>query len=61
MQFESEALTGDEVKALTRRGHRLEEKNNRYGDMQAVLRQKDNNQAMEAASDFRGEGLAVVR
>jgi len=61
VQFESEALTGDEVKALTRRGHRLEEKNNRYGDMQAVLRQKDNNQAMEAASDFRGEGLAVVR
>ncbi|HHZ70908.1 MAG TPA: gamma-glutamyltransferase [Methylococcaceae bacterium] len=61
VQYESDALTGDEIKALKQRGHRLEEKNNRYGDMQAVLWQKENNQVMKAASDFRGEGLALVR
>jgi len=60
VQYESSALTEAEILALKLRGHRLEEINNLYGDMQAVLWQKDN-QTMEAASDFRGEGLGLVR
>lgn len=60
VQYEPGALTLAEIKALKLRGHRLEEKSNRYGDMQAVSWQKDK-QVMTAASDSRGEGLALVK
>jgi len=38
----------------------LEETSKHYGDMQAVSWQKDK-QVMTAASDSRGEGLALVK
>lgn len=59
VQFEQGALNPDQRVELEKRGHVLREKSRRYGNMQAVLWDKKNNQLF-AASDPRGEGKAVV-
>ena len=59
IQFEQNALTFPEQKALQRYGHKLNEKNRRYGNMQAILWHKRLGQVF-AASDPRGEGSSVV-
>ena len=60
IQYEKGALTSDEIKGLSKLGHQLKEVRYRYGDMQAVLLNKKTQQ-LSAASDPRGEGLALVR
>jgi gamma-glutamyltranspeptidase/glutathione hydrolase len=57
--YESEAFTDDEVEALSALGHRLERAERRWGNMQAVWWDK-RSQHVEAASDPRVEGLALV-
>lgn len=59
VQFEEHGLTYTEQRALGKRGHVLQEKNRRYGNMQAILWDKQSNQLF-SASDPRGEGKAVV-
>ena len=41
------------------KGHELNELSRRYGNMHAIIWHKQTN-AIEAASDPRGEGLAIV-
>lgn len=60
IQYEPGGLTADEVSGLARKGHRLQPTSYRYGDMHAVQWRKDTS-TLEAASDPRGEGLAVVK
>ncbi len=59
VQFEKQALTFLEQRALKKLGHVLKEKDRRYGNMQAILWDKKINKLF-AASDHRGEGKAVV-
>jgi gamma-glutamyltranspeptidase/glutathione hydrolase len=59
IQFEQNGLTIDERNGLSNFGHKLAERNRRYGNMQAILWYKPNNLVF-AASDPRGEGEAVV-
>jgi len=59
LQFEQAALTPLEQKQLTEKGHQLKELSRRYGNMQAIIWDKENN-LLDAASDPRGEGLAIV-
>ena len=55
------AAFGPQVRRrLQRAGHRLQEKGSGYGNMQLILWDKDKN-TVSAASDPRGEGLALVR
>lgn len=59
IQYEKEALTADEISSLSARGHQLKVARYRYGNMQAVMRDKTTN-TLTAASDPRGEGRASV-
>ncbi|MCK5499526.1 MAG: gamma-glutamyltransferase, partial [Gammaproteobacteria bacterium] len=59
VQFEKGGLSFLQQRALEKRGHVLNEKNRRYGNMQAILWDKKINKVF-AASDPRGEGKAVV-
>lgn len=59
IQFEQNSLTMEEQNGLSSLGHKLAERNRRYGNMQAILWYKPNNLVF-AASDPRGEGEAVV-
>lgn len=59
IQYEKEAMTADEIKSLSERGHQLEEARYRYGNMQAVMQDKTTH-TLTAASDPRGEGRASV-
>ncbi|MBF6648648.1 gamma-glutamyltransferase [Methylobacter sp. BlB1] len=59
IEYEKEALTTDEMSSLTARGHQLKEARYRYGNMQAVMREKTTG-TLTAASDPRGEGRASV-
>ncbi|GAB4259497.1 MAG: gamma-glutamyltransferase [Methylomicrobium sp.] len=60
VQFEPDGLTETEREGLSRLGHAFKEVAYRYGDMQAVQWHKSQRR-FSAASDPRGEGLAVVR
>jgi gamma-glutamyltranspeptidase/glutathione hydrolase len=60
IQYEKGTLTLDEIKGLTQLGHPLKEVSYNYGNMQAVLFNKKTQQ-LSAASDPRGEGLAIVK
>ncbi|MEN8259640.1 MAG: gamma-glutamyltransferase [Pseudomonadota bacterium] len=60
VHYEKGGLTDDEIEGLEKLGHTLKEVGYRYGDMHAVLWDKSGN-TITAASDPRGEGLAVVR
>ncbi len=57
IQFEAAALTTAQRAELESLGHQLKATNRQYGNMQAILWHKANNQ-IEAASDPRGNGKA---
>ena len=57
--YEQGGLTQEEVAALVALGHQLKEKSYHYGNMQGVQLDKKSRQ-LSAASDPRGEGLAVI-
>ena len=59
VQFELHGLTEFEQQRLIGLGHELKEISRRYGNMQAILWDKKENR-LHAASDPRGEGLAVI-
>jgi gamma-glutamyltranspeptidase / glutathione hydrolase len=59
IQYEQGGLTISEQEELKKKGHKLNEKNRRYGNMQAIMIWKKNNITF-AASDPRGEGSAEV-
>ena len=59
VQFELHGLTEFEQQRLAGLGHELKEVSRRYGNMQAILWDKKENR-LHAASDPRGEGLAVI-
>ncbi len=59
IQFEQDALTPLEQKQLADKGHQLKELSRRYGNMQAIIWDKENS-LLDAASDPRGEGIAIV-
>ncbi len=59
IEYEKEALTAAEISNLSARGHQLKEARYRYGNMQAVMRDKATS-TLTAASDPRGEGRASV-
>ncbi|MEY3880170.1 MAG: Gamma-glutamyltranspeptidase [Pseudomonadota bacterium] len=59
LEYEKSALTSDELTRLAAMGHQLKEARYSYGDMQAVQWNKITHE-LTAASDHRGEGLAVV-
>jgi gamma-glutamyltranspeptidase/glutathione hydrolase len=58
IQFEPGALSVDVQSALKQKGHQLKPQSREYGNMQAVIWDR-NNGAIEAASDSRGIGQAV--
>jgi gamma-glutamyltranspeptidase/glutathione hydrolase len=60
IQYEPQGLTNEEVIGLSALGHRLVEKSYRYGNMQAVQLHKKTHM-ISAASDPRGEGLALSK
>ncbi len=60
IQYEMQALTQSEKSVLLKKGHTLNELSRRYGNMHAIIWNKKNNH-VEAASDPRGEGLAVIQ
>jgi len=60
VQYEAGAFSRKEIKNLLRRGHKLEQRRQPYGNMHIVVWDKKNNRVM-AASDPRGEGLALVK
>ncbi|MDX1519507.1 MAG: gamma-glutamyltransferase [Gammaproteobacteria bacterium] len=55
VQFEQGGLTAEEQRALRQLGHKLNEKNRKYGNMQALMWYKPKN-LLVGASDPRGEG-----
>ena len=59
VQFELHGLTEFEQQRLAGLGHELRGVSRRYGNMQAILWDKQENR-LHAASDPRGEGLAVI-
>jgi gamma-glutamyltranspeptidase/glutathione hydrolase len=59
IEYEKSALTDSELKGLAGMGHQLKAARYPYGDMQAVLLNKKS-KILEAASDKRGEGRAIV-
>lgn len=59
LEYELGALTDAERQALGAKGHTLKPARYPYGDMQAVMLDKRQH-SLAAASDKRGEGLAVV-
>jgi len=60
IQYEENAFTADETRLLENLGHHLKQTGRRYGNMQAVMWNKQNNK-LSAASDPRGEGYSEVR
>lgn len=60
IQYEPGALTPAVVAALRAQGHQLRELDHTYGNMQLVWWDKKRHRA-EAASDPRGQGLALTR
>ena len=60
VQYESGAFTKKELNNLSRRGHNLKKRNYPYGNMHIVLWDKKRKKVV-AASDPRGEGLALVQ
>ncbi|HYE34542.1 gamma-glutamyltransferase [Methylocaldum sp.] len=60
IQYEPGGLTETEYTGLKKLGHELKQVDRRYGDMQAILWDKNTNR-LYAASDPRGEGLARVK
>jgi len=59
IQFETDTLTATQQQQLESLGHELNVVNRKYGNMQAILWYKPDNQ-VEAASDPRGNGTADV-
>lgn len=59
VQFEQDGLTLVERNGLKALGHMLVEKNRQYGNMQAILWDRQRNRVY-AASDPRGEGTAQI-
>jgi gamma-glutamyltranspeptidase / glutathione hydrolase len=59
IEYESAALTAEEKAGLVKLGHQLQEVTTPYGNMQAVRLNKKNKR-LDAASDPRGAGRAVV-
>jgi gamma-glutamyltranspeptidase/glutathione hydrolase len=59
VEYESGALTADDVLALTQHGHTLVAREEPYGNMQLVVWDKKTLR-LEAVSDPRGEGLGRV-
>jgi len=57
--YEQGGLTIKEQEELKKKGHKLNEKNRQYGNMQAIMIWKNKNITF-AASDPRGEGTAEV-
>jgi len=60
VRYEAPAFDDAEKRALEQRGYRLEAVRGGYGNMQAVAWYKKSGK-LEAASDPRGEGLALVK
>lgn len=60
IQFELNALTDEEQKTLLSKGHTLNELSRNYGNMHAIIWDK-NTHMIDAASDPRGEGLAIIK
>jgi gamma-glutamyltranspeptidase / glutathione hydrolase len=60
IQYEPGALTPDVIAALQSQGHQLRELRHSYGNMQLVWWDKIRHRA-EAASDPRGQGLALAQ
>lgn len=59
VQFEKDGLSAAEQADLERRGHTLREQSRNYGNMHAILWDRETGQ-VSAASDPRGEGEALV-
>ena len=59
VQYEPDALTPRDIVRLYTRGHRLHPRGRTWGNMHAIILDKGSGK-MEAASDPRGEGEAVV-
>jgi gamma-glutamyltranspeptidase/glutathione hydrolase len=59
IQYEPGALSRSEITGLSAKGHQLTALTERYGDMQAVLWNKQTRE-LSAGSDPRGEGSALV-
>jgi gamma-glutamyltranspeptidase/glutathione hydrolase len=60
VQFEPGAFSSEEEATLRQMGHALQRLDDRYGNMQVVIMNRKTG-GIEAASDPRGEGAAVVR
>lgn len=58
--YEADAFSEEEALALTALGHRMQKADNSWGNMQAIMWDRQQNK-VEAASDPRGEGQARVR
>ncbi|MFT4562191.1 MAG: gamma-glutamyltranspeptidase/glutathione hydrolase [Gammaproteobacteria bacterium] len=59
VQFELGGLSDEAQRDLERRGHKLKEQSRNYGNMHAILWDRETG-AVDAASDPRGEGAAEV-
>ncbi len=59
VQYETGSFSAEEANVLVSRGHRLKSLSSSYGNMQVVVVNKKTQQ-IEAASDPRGEGQAIV-
>lgn len=59
IEFEPGALTGDELAVLRKMGHEVQPLERPYGDMHAVIWDRQT-QRVTAASDPRGEGAAAL-
>ena len=60
VQYEPGGLTNDEIDGLKQLGHRFKPVRYRYGNMQGIVWNKSSAEVL-AASDPRGEGLALVQ
>ena len=60
IQYEPNAFSAKTIKTLELLGHHLKPLDNTYGNMHVVIWDKKENK-VTAASDKRGEGLAVVK
>lgn len=60
IQYEPGAFNKNTIKTLEQLGHVLKPLENTYGNMHVVIWDKNENK-VTAASDKRGEGLAVVK
>ncbi len=60
IQYEADALSKADIRALQQRGHLLKVSSRRYGNMHAIVWNKATN-TVKAASDPRGIGLALVK